>query len=61
MVFWGKNNPPIKIASAHFHIPRNNPSQIHADPMDSLGDADNRCRKHRWTIQARFMLIRWIV
>ena len=38
-------NPPIKIDSAHIHIPRNNPAKFHNNPMDSLGRvADNRFR-----------------
>ena len=30
-------NPPIKIARAHIHIPRNNPAKFHKYPMESLG------------------------
>ena len=30
-------NSPIRIASAHIHIPRNNPAKFHDNPMDSLG------------------------
>ena len=29
--------PPIKIASAHIHIPRNNTVKFHNSQMDSLG------------------------
>ena len=29
-------NPPIKIASAHIHIPRNDPVKFHENPMNSL-------------------------
>ena len=35
--------PPIKIASAHIHISRNNSAKFHKYPMDSLGGvADKR-------------------
>ena len=29
--------PKLKIASAHIHIPRNNPAKLQKYPMDSLG------------------------
>ena len=38
-----ENNSQIKIASAHIHIPRNNPAKFQKYPMDSLGGVvDNR-------------------
>ena len=33
-------NSQIKIASAHIHIPRNNPAKSQNNPIDSLGVAD---------------------
>ena len=40
-----EKNSQIKIASAHKHIPWNNPAKFHNNPMDSLGEvADNRFR-----------------
>ena len=40
-----KINPQIKIASAHIHIPRNNPAKFHDNQMESLGKiSDKRFR-----------------
>ena len=33
-------NSQIKMASAHIHIPRNNPAKFQNNPIDSLGVAD---------------------
>ena len=58
--FWGnfpqispqnaKKKSQIKIASAHIHIPKNNPAKFQNYLMDSLrGVADNRFRTDVWT------------
>ena len=47
--FYGDPPPkkePINIASAHIHIPRN---KCLDNPMDSLGDVDNRFQTDRGT------------
>ena len=45
-------NPPIRIASAHIHTPRNNPAKFHDNPMDSLGGVVDKgpyiCMCKKW-------------
>ena len=37
-----KKYPPIEIANAHIHTPRNNSAKFHDNPLDTLGVANNR-------------------
>ena len=49
---WGKNSQ-IKIASAHIHIPRNNPAKFQNYLMDGLGGVADKgplyiCISKKW-------------
>ena len=45
------NAPPIKIASTHIHIPRNNPAKFHKYSMDSLGGVADKRPLHIYVYQ----------